>query len=138
MIGGLAAGWLSLRIANRGVPPISARFRVCLMAAVLSLATAVLPRAPGPGWAAAGASLGFFTVAAFSVNMYSLPLDAFGGARAGFAISMLVASYGAVQALVSIVIGKVVDLHGYTPVTTVVAFTPLAACAVLWGSRAAR
>jgi ACS family hexuronate transporter-like MFS transporter len=138
MAGGLAAGWLSLRLVNRGVAPVSARFRVCLMAAVLAPMASVLLRGPGPQWAAAGASLGFFTVAAFSVNMYSLPLDAFGGARAGFAVSLLVSSYGLVQALVSVVIGKVVDLHGYTPVTTVVAFTPLAACALLWSTRAAR
>jgi ACS family hexuronate transporter-like MFS transporter len=138
MVGGLAAGWLSLRLVNAGVEPVSARFRVCLVAAVLCPLTALLLRVPSPAWGAAGASLGFLTVAAFSVNMYSLPLDAFGGARAGFAVSLLVSSYGVVQALVSVVIGKIVDLHGYTPVTTVVAFTPLAACALLWSTRAAR
>ena len=41
-------------------------------------------------------------------------------------------SYGAVTALVSPAIGATIDAYGYTPVTTVTAFTPLAACAVLW------
>jgi len=73
-------------------------------------------------------------VAAFSVNMYTLPLDAFGGARAAFAVSILVTSYGAVQAIVSPAFGKAIDLWGFAPVTTTAALMPLAACAVLWGT----
>ena len=53
------------------------------------------PAAPNPAWAAVGISVSFFAVAAFSVNMYSLPLDVFGGSRAAFAVSMLTASAGA-------------------------------------------
>jgi hypothetical protein len=44
---------------------------------------------------------------------------------------MLVASYGAAQALISPVIGAVVDAHGYGPVCLVAAVLPLAAYAVL-------
>ena len=65
----------------------------------------------------------------------SWELDIFGGARAGFAISMLVASYGAAQALISPVIGVVVDGHGYGPVCGAAAVLPLAAYAVLKGTR---
>ena len=54
-----------------------ARFRVCLAAAALSLVTAAIPLAPTAGWASAGISLSIFAVAAFSVNMYTLPLDVF-------------------------------------------------------------
>jgi MFS family permease len=75
-------------------------------------------------------------VAAFSVNMYTLPLDAFGGARAAFAVSLLVASYGALQALISPVFGKVIDLYGYAPLAIAASLAPLAACVVLWGTRA--
>jgi MFS family permease len=106
-----------------------------LGAAVVALATAAIPAAPTPAWASAGISLSIFAVAAFSVNMYTLPLDAFGGARAAFAVSLLVASYGGVQALISPVFGKVIDLYGYAPLTTVASLAPLAACAVLWGTR---
>jgi ACS family hexuronate transporter-like MFS transporter len=136
--GGVAGGWLSLRLVERGLPAVTARFRVCLAAAVLSLATAALPAAPTAGWASAGISLSIFAVSGFSVNMYTLPLDTFGGARAAFAVSMLVASYGAVQAVVSPAFGKLIDLYGYAPVTVLAAFMPLAACAVLWGTKAAR
>ena len=138
MAGGFTGGWASLRLVNGGVPPRSARFRVCLGCAVLALSTALVPLASTPYGAAAVISLSIFAVSAFSVNMYTLPLDTFGGARAAFAVSMLVASYGAVQALVSYVIGAVVDVHGYMPVTTLGAVMPLAACAVLWYSRATR
>jgi ACS family hexuronate transporter-like MFS transporter len=135
LLGGFAGGWGSLRFIERGVAPVAARFRVCLGAAVVALATAAIPAAPTPAWASAGISLSIFAVAAFSVNMYTLPLDAFGGARAAFAVSLLVASYGGVQALISPVFGKVIDLYGYAPLTTVASLAPLAACAVLWGTR---
>jgi ACS family hexuronate transporter-like MFS transporter len=137
-VGGLAGGWLSLRLVNRGVSPVTARFRVCLLASVVALATALVPLAPSPGWASGGISLSIFAVSAFSVNMYSLPLDTFGGARAASAVSALVASYGAIQAVISPAFGKVIDLYGYTPVAVGASLTPLAASYVLWQTRAAR
>ena len=133
-VGGFAGGWLSLRLVKHGMAAIPARCRVCLAAAALSLVTAAIPLAHTAGWASAGISLSIFAVAAFSVNMYTLPLDAFGGARAAFAVSILVTSYGAVQAVVSPLFGKVIDLFGYAPVTTTAALMPLAACAILWGT----
>jgi len=140
--GGMAGGWLSLRLVERGVAAISARFRVCLAASALSLATAAVSSAHTAAWACAGISLSIFAVAAFSVNMYTLPLDTFGGGPKGspsaFAISVLVASYGAVQFVVSPAFGKLFDLHAYASVTAIAALSPLAACAVLWGTRSVR
>jgi ACS family hexuronate transporter-like MFS transporter len=138
LVGGIAGGWLSLRLVDRGIPPLAARFRVCLLTAGISLVTALLPYAPHPAWTCAGISISFAAVAAFSVNMYSMPLDAFGGARAAFAVSFLTASAGGIAATITYPIGKVVDLYGYAPVTCVAALTPLAACAVLWGTRSVR
>jgi hypothetical protein len=76
-------------------------------------------------------------VAAFSVNMYTLPLDAFGGARAAFAVSMLVAGYGAIQALVSPGFGALIDNYGYAPACAIAALAPLAAYGVLRWSESA-
>jgi ACS family hexuronate transporter-like MFS transporter len=135
MGGGFAGGWLSLRIMRGGTPAAAARFRVCFAAALLALVTAAIPAAPTPAWAIAGISLSFFAVSAFSVNTYTLPLDTFGAARAAFAVSLLVASYGAAQLVVSPAFGAIIDRYGYTPVTTFTALTPLAACAVLRGMR---
>lgn len=131
MLGGPLGGWLSLRLINRGVAPLRARFRACLIAAVAALVTAAVPFTHTPATAAIVIAVSLCAVSAASVNMYSMPLDAFGGARAAFAVSMLVASYGAVQAIISPAFGKVIDLHGYAPVTTFAALTPLAACLVL-------
>jgi hypothetical protein len=136
--GGFLGGWLSLRFVNHGVPAPTARFRVCLAAGVLSLATATLAWTTSPVWASAGISLSIFAVAAFSVNMYTLPLDTFGAAPAGFAISILVSSYGAISTVLGLALGAVIDARGYAPVTTLVAFTPLLACALLWGTRSTR
>jgi len=72
-----------------------------------------------------------FAVAAFSVNMYTLPLDTFGGERAAFAVSILVAAYGAIQAVISPVFGAIIDSHGFAPVCRIAAVTPLAAYGVL-------
>ena len=131
LLGGLGGGWFSLRLVEIGFVPLLARYRVCLVMAALSLATALLPFAPAPAWSAAGISLSFAAVAAFSVNLYTMPLDAFGAARTAFAVSFLTAAAGAIAALSSIPIGAVVDRWGYAPVTTAVALTPLAACVVL-------
>ena len=115
-----------------------ARFRVCLVASAISLATVVMPLAPTALWASAAISLSIFAVSAISVNIYSLPLDVFGGVRAAFGVSILVSSYGAVQAVLSPAFGKIIDLYGYAPLSALAALTPFAACYVLWSTRSAR
>jgi ACS family hexuronate transporter-like MFS transporter len=137
-VGGLAGGWLSFRFVGRGVAPLGARFRVCLLASALSLATTLVPFTPTAAWASAAISLSVFAVSAFSVNMYTMPLDAFGGHHAAFAVSILVGSYGLIQAIISPVFGRVIDLYGYAPLAVLAAVTPLAACSVLWGARSVR
>jgi ACS family hexuronate transporter-like MFS transporter len=129
--GGFAGGWLSARQIARGAAPQNARFRVCLAGAMLSLVTAAIPAAHTPGWAAAGISLSFFAVSAMSVNVYSLPLDTFGRAHAAFSISALVASYGAMQLVVSPMIGRMIHAHRWTPMLLTAAITPALACMVL-------
>jgi predicted MFS family arabinose efflux permease len=114
-----------------GTPAAAARTRVCLVGGLLALPAALIPLLPTPGWTAAGISLSILAVSAVSVNVYTMPLDIFGGAHAGFAISMLVASYGAAQALISPAIGAVVDAYGYGPVCVVASVLPLSAYGVL-------
>lgn len=130
-LGGFGGGWLSLRWMRWGLPAVAARMRVCLAGGLLALAAAGIPLLSAAGWTAAGISLSILAVSAVSVNVYTMPLDIFGGARAGFAVSMLVASYGAAQALISPAIGAVVDACGYGPVCVVAAVLPLAAYVVL-------
>jgi ACS family hexuronate transporter-like MFS transporter len=130
-LGGFAGGWLSLRWVAAGSTVVAARTRVCFVMALLSLGNAAIPWMPSPGWSTAGISLAMLAAAAFSVNMYTLPLDTFGGARAAFAVSILVAAYGAVQALISPLFGSLIDHYGFAPACRIAALTPLAACGVL-------
>jgi ACS family hexuronate transporter-like MFS transporter len=130
-LGGVAGGSLSFRWMNAGMGALSARTRVCLLAAIACLVTAVIPWAPTAALTVVGISLSFFSVAAFSVNMYSMPLDVFPADRAAFAVSLLVSAYGAMQAITSPVLGAVVDRYGYTPVCVTASIMPLAAVALL-------
>ncbi|HVN04660.1 MAG TPA: MFS transporter [Bryobacteraceae bacterium] len=130
-LGGFAGGWLSLRGMRAGMPAVTARAWVCLAGGLLALPAGVIPLLPTPAWTAAGISLSILAVSAVSVNVYTIPLDVFGGRYAAFAVSMLVASYGAVQALVSPIIGVVVDTHGYAPVCAAAGLLPLASYGAL-------
>jgi ACS family hexuronate transporter-like MFS transporter len=133
-LGGVAGGSLSFRWMNAGIAALAARTRVCLLAAIASLVTAAIPWAPTPALAVLGICLSFFSVAAFSVNMYSMPLDVFPAERAAFAVSLLVSAYGAMQAVTSPILGAIVDRYGYTPVCIAASIMPLAAVAILKGT----
>ncbi len=136
--GGLAGGWLSLRLIGRGMAPLDARRRACLISAVALLITAAVPVMPGPILTTLAISLSYFSITSFSVNLYTMPLDAFGGARAAFSVSLLTGAYGAMQALVSPVFGAVIDRRGYTPVILAASLMPLVAYGILHVTRRAR
>ncbi|HUJ20059.1 MAG TPA: MFS transporter [Bryobacteraceae bacterium] len=131
MLGGFAGGWLSLRGARSGLDPAAARTRVCFACAVAGLVAIAIPLAPNAAWSSAGISISILAVSAFSVNLYTLPLDVYEGARAAFAISLLVSAYGAIQAVVSPALGAVIDRFGYVPVCAIASVTSLAAYTVL-------
>jgi MFS transporter, ACS family, hexuronate transporter len=131
MLGGFAGGWLSFRWARAGLEPVAARARVCFVCAVAGLVAILIPLAPSAAWSAAGISLSILAVSAFSVNLYTMPLDVYEGARAAFAISLLVSAYGAMQAVVSPGLGAIIDRYGYMPVCAIASVTSLAAYAVL-------
>ncbi|MBM3744420.1 MAG: MFS transporter [Acidobacteria bacterium] len=130
-LGGLAGGWLSMRWIRGGSAPAPARLRACLVAALLLLVTAAVPWLPGATLATVGICLSYFWVVAFSVNLYALPLDMYGAARAAFATAMLTSAYGAMQAVFSPLTGALIDRWGFHPVCAIVAALPLAAWLVL-------
>lgn len=133
MLGGFACGWASMRLVRRGISPHLARYRVCVVCSIVALAGFALPLAPSPFWAAAGISLSMGAIAGLSVNLYALPLDTFDAGRAAFAVSLLVSSYGAVQAVISGPVGWVRDHYGYVPISLLAAIMPVLAVAVLRG-----
>jgi ACS family hexuronate transporter-like MFS transporter len=126
MLGAFAGGWISRRAIDKGMLPVQARVMAALVSAIGCLVTVLVPLSPTPLWAMLGISASYFWVTAGSTNLYTIPLDIWGGQHAGTAISALVFGYGLLQTVISPVIGSLVDHVGFTPVCWLVALPPFA------------
>lgn len=124
--GGFVGGWISRRAIDAGEPPVRARILGTLVSAIGCLMTVLVPLSPTPVWAMAAISASYFWVTAGSVNLYTIPVDIWGGEHAGTAISALVFAYGLLQTVISPVIGSLVDHFGFSPVCWLVALPPIA------------
>ncbi len=122
--GAFLGGWLSRRAIGLGQAPVSARISAVFVSAIGCLATLFVPYCPTPLIALIPISLSYFAILAGSVNIYTIPLDIWGGERAGTAIAGLGFAYGLMQTVVSPLIGWLVDHFGYTPVCWLVALPP--------------
>ena len=129
--GGFFGGVLSYRWIRAGMDVLRARLRICWISAVILLATAAVPWMPHAALAAAAISLSFFWTLAISTNVYALPIDLFGPARAGLGVAALTSSFGLMTAFLSPWIGSVVDRVGFTPVCVVLAVMPLLGVTIL-------
>jgi sugar phosphate permease len=129
--GGFFGGVLSYRWIRAGMDVLRARLRICWISAVILLATAAVPWMPHAALAAAAISLSFFWTLAISTNVYALPIDLFGPARAGLGVAALTSSFGLMTAFLSPWIGSVVDRVGFTPVCVVLALMPLLGVGIL-------
>ena len=137
--GGLAGGWMSYRLIRGGLGVIASRLRVCWLSAVILLATAAVPFMPTNALAAAAISLSFFFTLTLSANVYPLPIDVFGPARAAFGVAALTSAFGIMQTLVSPLIGAMVDRAGFTLVCVGISVIPLLGVGVLdWSLRGTR
>jgi ACS family hexuronate transporter-like MFS transporter len=125
-LGAFAGGWISRRAILHGSPNLDARVLGALISAVGCLATLFVPLCPTPLTAMLAIAMSYFWATAGSVNLYTIPVDIWGGARAGAAISALVFGYGLLQTAISPVIGRIVDHYGYAPACWLVALPPLA------------
>ena len=125
-LGGFAGGWISRRAIHRGAANVPARVLGTLVSAVGCLVTVAAPAMPTALLATLVIAASYFWATAGSVNLYTIPVDIWGGERAGMAISALVFAYGLLQTAISPVIGYLVDHYGYTPVCWLVAMPPLA------------
>jgi ACS family hexuronate transporter-like MFS transporter len=130
-LGGFFGGWLSLQWMKRRRGAVTARRQAVLVSALGMLLTALLPLAPDARWATACISISFFFTLAGSVNIYALPIDIFGAARSGLAISVLSLAFGVMQMIISPVIGYMGDHQLYTQVGWLVAIPPVLSALVL-------
>ncbi len=134
--GGFFGGWLVMRWAGASADVTPARMKVILVGCVLLLSNAAVPLAPTPFLATAIICASFFFCVVASVNIYAMPLDLFGPARAAFAVSGLTGVYGLLQGVFSSIVGRVVDGYGFAPVCVAVAILPLGSWLVLhWALR---
>jgi hypothetical protein len=129
--GGFFGGVMSYRWIRAGMNVLRARMRICWISAVILLATAAVPLMPHPALAAAVISLSFFWTLAISTNVYALPIDLFGPARAGLGVAALTSSFGLMTAFLSPWIGSVVDRVGFAPVCVVLSAMPLVGVGIL-------
>ncbi len=134
-LGGFFGGWLSLVWINHSVDPVAARRRAIWVSAFGALITLLLPLAPDARWATALISISFFFALSGSVNIYALPIDLYGPARSGVAISALTCGFGILQTVISPIIGYLSDHKLYTAVIWLVTLPPLLSAAVLMGCR---
>lgn len=126
-LGGLLGGGISWLLVRAGRSPVAARKRASLVSTALALVTFAVPLLPGPALATAGMSLSFFSICAWSVNHYTLPIDIYGASKAAFGGASLVFAYGVMQSCVSRPLASVIERYGFAPVCFVFAFLPLAA-----------
>jgi predicted MFS family arabinose efflux permease len=110
---------------------VAARRRAVWVSALGMLLTVLLPWAPDARWATACISVSFFFTLAGSVNIYALPIDIFGAARSGFAISVLSFAFGVMQMIISPLIGYMGDHRLYTQVGWLAATPPVLSALVL-------
>ncbi len=132
-LGGFMGGWISRVAIGRGTPPVNARVFAALVSAVGCLVTLLAPLCGTPLQATFVIAASYFWATAGSVNLYTIPVDIWGGEHAGTAISALVFAYGLLQTVISPVIGSLVDHFGFTPVCWLVALPPLAGWMLLRG-----
>jgi MFS transporter, ACS family, aldohexuronate transporter len=130
-LGGFFGGWLAYRSIRGGAGAPAARMRICWFSAVILLATAAIPFMPNPAWATAAICLSFFWSLASSTNLYALPIDLFGPARAAFGVSALTFAYGLMQTFLSPAIGAMVDYLGFPAVCISMSVLPLAGVWIL-------
>ena len=125
-LGAFAGGWMSRHIMVQGAGPVDARVTVIGLSAFGCLIAAIAPLCHTPLTATLVAAASYFWTTSGSVNLYTIPLDIWGGERAGVAISALVFAYGLLQTGISPAIGSIVDHFGFAPVCWMIALPPLA------------
>jgi ACS family hexuronate transporter-like MFS transporter len=126
-VGAFTGGWISRRAISGSSEHVRARVFGMLVSALGCLVVLLAPLCPSPLWATLVVAASYFWTTAGSVNLYTIPVDIWGGERAGSAISALVFTYGLLQTGISPVVGSLVDHFGFTPVCWLVALPPLAA-----------
>jgi ACS family hexuronate transporter-like MFS transporter len=133
-LGGLFGGFMAYRWSGEGTHALSARMRVCRLAAPFLLITAAIPFMPSTSLATAAICLSFFVSVTISNNIGVIPIDLFGPERAAFTASALTCSFALMQTFVSPAIGGMVDRFGFSSVCIAFSVLPLVGVWILRNS----
>jgi ACS family hexuronate transporter-like MFS transporter len=125
--GAMLGGFFSWRLIHKGMTPVAARKRACLVSVCFLVSTMTIPLLPTPALATAGMSFSYFWICAWSTNHYTLPIDIYGAERAAFAVGSLIFAYGAMQTIVSRPVAQIIERYGFQPICFVFSVLPLAA-----------
>jgi len=132
IVGAFFGGWMAFHWIRGGTEVLAARMRVCWICSLAALvSTAVIPLLPTISLAAAGVSVSAFWAICITTNLYAMPIDMFGPARAGFGVAALTSAYGVTQTFLSPAIGTVVDHFGFNGVCLGMAALPLIGVVIL-------
>jgi MFS transporter, ACS family, hexuronate transporter len=129
-LGGFAGSAIAMRLA-RTRSSATSRVTTAWIGAAALLLTALAPLATSPALATGVIGWSLFWTVVMSANTYALPIDFFGPGRAATGVSLLTASYGLMQAVLSPAIGAMVDRAGFSAVCAVIAVLPLLGVAVI-------
>lgn len=125
MLGALSSGILTFYWIRRGMAPLTARLRACWHFVPLLLVGMAVPFLPTPVLAVATIGVSLLGFQSILNNIFILPIDLFGARPAGFTTSLLIASGAAAQAVMSPLIGVLVDRIGFTVVCLAAPLLPL-------------
>jgi sugar phosphate permease len=123
-VGGFLSGGLAFRWIRRGQNCFHARMRIAWWSAPLVLVTAAVPWVASTRLAVLliGLSLLFCMSVITSLNI--IPVDLFGRENAGFTVAILASAYAFMQAVISPLIGSVVDRYGFAAVCVTLSVFP--------------
>jgi MFS transporter, ACS family, hexuronate transporter len=125
IVGGFFGGGLAFRLIRRGMGGMEARMRACWLTAPMLLATAAVPIIPSTAMAAVAIGVSFLCLQSLICNIHVLPVDLYGAPRAAFTNSLSSSASYTLQALISPLIGWVVDRFGFGPVCVIASVLPL-------------
>lgn len=131
-IGSLLGGWLSGKLASRGIAPARARLLVMASAAAILGCSFLMPWLPGKTGALALASLSTCAVMIWMTNSVTLPLDIFGKDVIG-SVQGIIGAGGSIGGFLSSgAVGYLVTHYSYTPAFTAMSLLHPLAWLSLW------
>lgn len=130
ILGGFWGGILAFRFIRQGRTGAVSRMRSCWFTAPLLVSSAMVPFMPTTTLAAVLIGMSFLCLQSLLANVHVILVDLFAAPRAAFTNSLSTSAAYLLQAIISPLIGIIIDRFGFAPVCIAVSVLPLLG---LWG-----